>query len=275
MTPLSLDRLLPTLRRHLTLLRVLRIALLGGLTVLLVWSLALPGPAGRWVLAGLGLLAVSAWMMFVAAWIRQTRDLQAGTLLLTLGRLDDAENRLGRSLMRFTLSARAKLIVGQQLAALFFRRERHADVVALCRELLRHRLAGIQNVWINTRLLLADSLLLMDQVADAYAAIRPVYDMPLSLADRMKLLPLQLRYELASDHAESAVGALAEKVRVAELLDSPRAALVHALLAEACRRRAMPVQQAFLTERARLYHDLEDLAERYPVISPVVGSADR
>jgi hypothetical protein len=37
----------------------------------------------------------------------------------------------------------------------------------------------------------------------------------------------------------------------------------------------MPVLQAFLTERARLYHDLEDLAERYPVISPVVGSADR
>jgi hypothetical protein len=105
----------------------------------------------------------------------------------------------------------------------------------------------------------------------AYDAMRPVYDTQLSLSDRMKLLPVQLRYELAADHSSASVNALAEKVRVAELLDSSQAALVHAMLAEACRRESMPDQQAFLLKRARLYHDLEPLAEQYALITPIVG----
>jgi len=89
----------------------------------------------------------------------------------------------------------------------------------------------------------------------------------------MKLLPIQLRYELAADYPAAAAQSLPEKLQIAELLDSPRAALVHALLAEACRRNHMPAQQAFLAERAWLYHDLDQLAPRYPVIALIAQKA--
>ena len=112
---------------------------------------------------------------------------------------------------------------------------------------------------------------MLDRRDEAYEAMRPVYDVPLSLLDRMKLLPVQLRYELAANHTASAVRELGEKIKVAELLDAPGAALVHALLAEACDRQAMGRQRDFLTARAWLYHDLTDLADRYELIAPLTA----
>ena len=120
--------------------------------------------------------------------------------------------------------------------------------------------------------MLADSLLTLDREAEAYEAMRPMYDLPLSLADRMKMLPLQLRYESAGSPDGLAVESLAEKVRIAELLDSQQAALVHAMLAEACRRQSMSAQSDFLLRRARLYADLEParraISGSRPIASP-------
>ncbi len=109
-----------------------------------------------------------------------------------------------------------------------------------------------------------------NEVADAYAAFRPLYDQELSLVERLALLPIQLRYELEAGHVDSGVRGLSEKVRLAELLEAPKAALVHALLAEACRRRNRDADRDYLARRASLYHDLEPLARVHPVIAPVL-----
>lgn len=264
---------LRVLRRGLTLVRLVRGAVFLAALAAVGWAVAQPGNSGRHVLALTALVLLLLWTWFVVRAVRLNREIQTGGMLMAIGRLDDAEACLARAMRRFSLSLRARLLLCQQFAALLFRREKYQEVVAVCREVLRHRLAGAHGLVVNTRLLLADSLLLLNEVSAAYAAMRPVYDLPLTLADRMKLLPVQLRYELAADHAASAAGGLPEKVRIAELLDSPRAALVHALLAEACRRQSMPAQQRFLSTRARLYHDLAPLAVRYPVIAPIAAES--
>jgi hypothetical protein len=268
--PMSLKELLRIFRRQVRFTRIARFIILGAFFVALVWTAYQPDETGVRSFLLVAAAGVATWLLLVIHSFRLAQEVQTAGALLSLGQLDNAEVWLRRAIRRFSFSLRGKLFAGQQLASLFFRRDDFPRVVSVCRELLRHRFRGMKTQWVTTRLLLADSLLMLGRIDEAYNAMRPVYTVSLSLADRIKLLPIQLRYELAADHSESAVRALAEKVRVAELLDSPRAALVHALLAEACRREKMEPEQNYLTERAVLYHDLEEIVDRYPVIAPIV-----
>lgn len=271
MTSSQLAELLHTFQRQVRRIRVFRLFLLVGTALAVLYASSLPQPDNKRLIFAIFIATLVIWALTMMNSARVARYLQTASALLSIGQLDDAEVWLRRALQRFSLSARTKILACQQIASLLFRRDDHQSVVLVCGELLKQRLTGFQSVWVNTRLMMADSLLMLDRVPEAYEAIRPVYDAELSLSDRMKLLPLQLRYELAADYPSAAVQGLPEKLQVAELLDSPRAALVHALLAEACRRSNMSEQQAFLTERAWLYHDLDQLAQRYPIIAPVAA----
>ena len=51
----------------------------------------------------------------------------------------------------------------------------------------------------------------------------------------------------------------------------PLAELTDDDLAEACRRRSMAAESRYLLKRARLYADLEPLAQRYALLSPLVA----
>ena len=269
----SLNMALRRFRRQLASVRVLRVAAVVLLVIAIPWGWWPSAAIGR----GVVLLALAAafllWIALAFGAFRCSRALETGQALLNTGQLDDAEIWLHRAMVGLSLSPYTPIRACQELAMLFARRDHHHDVVVICRELLGRRLRRLRQIWVNTSLLLADSLLCLDRVGEAYEAIRPLHDAPLSLSDRMRLLPVQLRYELAANRTDAAAAGLAEKVQLAELLDSPRAALVHALLAEACRREAMPAQQRFLAERAHLYWDLKQLAERYPVIAPIASES--
>lgn len=273
MTPDEITSLLQRYHRQIRLIRVVRIALILGTLAVILWASQLPAPLNKQVMFGVFIATLMIWVVSLINTSQQTRLVRTAGALLGIGQLDNAEVWLQRALRRFTLSIRTNAMVLQHFASLLFRRDAHEQVVQICRSLLKQHFAGLRQIWVNTRLMMADSLLMLDEVAEAYEAIRPVCDVELSLADRMKLLPIQLRYELAADYPDSALQNLPEKLQLAELLDAPRAALVHALLAEACRRTHKPEQEAYLARRARLYHDLEPIASRYPIIAVVAGSA--
>jgi hypothetical protein len=267
------NEVLRAMRRRVTLSRVIRGVILCAFLGAAIWSMSLPRETGDRNMLILACGLVALWIVMAIDAARVLRDVQAGTILLGAGQLDDAEVWLRRALSRFSLSVRGQLAAAEQMAALLFRREAHDDVVAVCREILRHPSRRLRSLRFKSRIMLTDSLLLLDRVDEAYQAVRPLYDAPLTLAERMRLLPVQLRYELAADHARSSISDISEKVRIAELLESPTAALVHALLAEACRRCGMVLEETFLARRARLYHDLEDLSDRYPQIKPIAASS--
>jgi len=267
----ALETTLKTFRRQMVALRFVR--LIGAMLVgVAVFGLSTLGSVtDRRLLFIVMVTLLAGWVLVVLRSIRLAREVHTGNVLLAIGKLDDAEVWLKRGMTRFSLSARAKLAAGELLAALFLRQESYEDVIAICQELLRHPMKRLRHIWVNTRLMLADSLLMLDRLAEAHRAIVDVYDVPLTLEAKLKLLPIQLRYELAAGHTELSIQALQEKLQLAELMDSESAALVHALLAEACRRQNMPTQQAFLTERAQLYHDLDPLTDRVPAIAPIAA----
>jgi hypothetical protein len=271
-TTVILRETLRTVRRQLAVIRWARWCAMGLLFASFLAAVALPNDSARNAAMLLGIGAMVTWVGLMVNSARVSREIQAGSLLASAGQFADAEVWLKRAVLRMSLSVNAKLLGCAELASLLFRQEQHADVVELCRELLRQPMSRVRNLLVSVRLMLADSLLHLNHVQEAYEAMRPVYDDDLSLTERMRLLPIQLRYELAANHSSSAVKALAEKLQIAELLESPQAALVHALLAEACRRENMPDQQRFLSARAWLYHDLDALVDRYQQISPIAAA---
>ena len=266
----TLDHLLGRFRRDLRLLQILRWGYFVGLLVVIVVAQLIRGPWANPLVMGT-LLAFAALWFALAAWsTRRAQAVQLGSALVAAGELETASSILIDAMATFTMIPSVKLTACQQLATVAQRQGDHQATVRLGRALLRQPLRRAR--WLSTqcRLVVADSLLTLNESAQAYDVFRPVYDVPLSLADRLALLPIQLRYELETGHAESAVRALGEKVRLAELLDAPKAALVHALLAEACHRQNQSDQCGYLAERAALYHDPELIARSYPIVAPVL-----
>lgn len=269
----ELEALLRTFRRQVALATGVRIALIVLLGAGLLWSMQLPQESGRRAI--LAVLGIGLMLVLLAAvgTLRLTRDVQAGNMLMSRGRPEEAAVWLRRALRRFSFSTQGKFIAAQQMGMVLLRQDAYSQVVRLCREMLKHRLTRWRSVWFAVRLMLADSLLMLHREAEAYDALQPVFSAPMSLLERMRILPVQLRYELASDNTAAAVSDLEEKTRIAELLDAPRAALVHALLAEACDRESMPEARDYFLQRAWLYHDLNKLARRYDLLAPVAAKS--
>lgn len=268
----ELDNLLRRFRRRINQIAVIRVLAILAVALLAAWSTWEPAQLDRRVAALLVGVVLLGWIVLALVSFHLARMLQMARILLGTGQTDNARVWLGRVMTGWSLSSRIQLVACQHLASSFSAKDGHEEVVSICHELLRHRLGRLKSVVVNTRLMLADSLLMLDRVGEAYEALKPLSDLPLSLADRMKMLPIQLRYELRAGQPALAAESLPEKVRIAELLESPQAALVHAMLAKACRRQGMHAQAEFLIRRARLYADLAPLAQRYEVIADVAAA---
>lgn len=271
---MTLDDLLRRFHRQVTLTRTIRLMVLmvflAGVTAFLAVE---DGTTRAWVLGGL-IVYLAGWALLVSRSVLTAKEVKAGIVLLSIGRLDEAEVWLRKGMTTFSLSVPGRLIAGERLAMIHFRRGGHENVVRICQELLRQPIRRIRRLWVDTRLLLADSLLIQGHLDEAREAMGPVGQVTLSLEARLRLLPIELRYELAAGLSADAVRDLADKVRLAELMDAKAAALTHALLAEACRREQMSREQQYLTERAHLYHDLGEIVEDMPMIAPVVEAAE-
>ncbi|MGQ9648881.1 MAG: hypothetical protein ACUVXJ_02095 [Phycisphaerae bacterium] len=268
----ELDNLLRRFHRRINQIAAIRVLAILAVASLAVWSTWEPTQLDRRVAALLVAVVLAGWIVLALVSFHLARMLQMARILLGTGQTDNARVWLGRVMTGWSLSSRIQLAACQHLASSFSAKDGHEEVVSICRELLRHRLGRLKSVAVNTRLMLVDSLLMLDRVGEAYEALKPLSDLPLSLADRMKMLPIQLRYELRAGQPALAVESLSEKVRIAELLESPQAALVHAMLAKACRRHGMHAQAEFLMRRARLYADLAPLAQRYKVIADIAAT---
>lgn len=216
------------------------------------------------------LLVLGGWLACVAVSVRTAKAGQWASVLFAAGRFEEAEAELVRAIRGFTIFRHTLLAMGQQLGSILHARGAHREARDVFRTVVRAmgRRARAANGFAATlRLLWADCELALGDLRGTYEALHPVYGMPLTLTERLMLLPIELRYGLASGHSDHVVGDLATKLRYAELLESPQAALVHALLAEACRREGMQAEADFLQRRAALYHDLDAL----PPILNVTG----
>lgn len=275
MSPADAGRLLRGLDRDLRIGRAIRWALGAILGVGFVAAIRAADADERFNLLTTAAMTAALGWAFLSAWsMRQVRAANQASYFIASGRLDLAERRLREALSGFSIYRGAKLMVCHNLAVLAHGRGDYAAAAELCAGVLRHAPRSNEASRHTTRILLADCRMLLNDLPAAGAALTDmdVDDERMALAQRLMLLPIQVRYDVTAGRFAEAVERLKQKVRLAELLESPRAALVHALLAHACRMMERTQEAAYLAARAALYHDLSDLVEQYPLLATLADS---
>jgi len=264
MTGTEARQVISTIRRQLRWMTVTRFGLMAVLALVLFADLlARPETDADWLgpLWLLGAAAASIWVAFTVFSVRQARASRQASAYVASGRLDLAEQQLKDILRQFSFFRQGKLLACHNLAVIAHGRKDYRAAAELCGGIVSLRSGPPRSIGRTCRILLADCRLLLGDAAAAAEAIKPfsLRGGDLSLVEQLLLLPVELRCQVASKDYAMAVDGLAWKVRRAELLDSPKAALTHALLATACREVGEPEKAEFLQRRARLYHDLSDL----------------
>ncbi len=269
MTTGEAHSLLTSLRRQLLLADVTRILLIAAVGTGCLGMFFLSDSSLQTGMLWSGALGASIlWMLLTVLSIRALRRANHASVYIASGRLDLAEEQLKNAIQSFSLYGSGQLVACHNLAVIEHGQKNYRVAAELCNGVLSLRRSHIRNLAKTCRMLLADCRLYLGDTLAALRAIEPLRldDPAMSLADKLILLPIELRCQVAKGDFQAATQDLSWKVRRAELLDSPRAALVHALLAKASAALGKASEAQFLEQRARLYFDLDELAKHFDLL---------
>ncbi|HPF40686.1 MAG TPA: hypothetical protein P5081_18720 [Phycisphaerae bacterium] len=258
MTQNEASRLIRTLRRQILFASVWKVGILALIVVASV------GAASAWttpeqskMLWALSVASAGVWILFVILGLRQTREANQAAVYIATGRLDLAEQQLRTAALAFNLHRRGKLLACHNLAVVAHGRREYETAAALSAGVIELGQGALRGVSRICRILLADCMLELHNPEAARRAIEPIPlgDPGVPLSEQLLLLPIRLRCDAALDAYDHILIDLPNKVRRAELLDSPKAAMCHQILADACDRSGRRSEADFLRKRAELYHD--------------------
>ena len=266
---ISAESAIRSLRRDLTLSSMLKFTLTAiGLVCLMF------GP-----MFGSG-IAIVVIMLFVGAivLVLSYRSAKGSSLaadspmLIASGQFDEAEQRIEQVLRTFSLFRAVKLLSLHHLAVLRHAQRRWRESALLSRALLRQRLGSLQSISRSSRLMLADSLLELGDLAGAHEALSSLYRERLTLVEAMNLLVVQLDYEARIGAWNAMTHNLGAKVQLAELMPSASAAKSQAFLALAARKLDRDDWAKWLAGRAALLADVNGLVAERPILKDVLLS---
>ncbi len=255
---LSAEAAIHRTRRDLT----LGLALKALLTALLAMSFMV-GPESVRLGLLLGVGAIWIFLSFTSA--RGSRLAAESPSLIAEGRFEEAERQIDQAIRSFSLYRAAKLQPLHHLALLRHAQRRWQESALLCRAFLGQRGATARGLSNPARLILADALLELGEVRGAYEAIDRLYREPLSLADLLNLLLLQLDYSARIGAWDAMLQGFMTKVQLAELMLPDGSARANALLALAAHKRGRADWAAWLRGRAELLGDVDHLIAQRPV----------
>lgn len=269
MTASEAADLVRTLRWHLRLATVSRVLLISIVMLGAVAAFALPQSSKLgnqlWMAA---MLAGVCWVVLAVFSAKQVRATNQASVYISTGRLDLAEQHLKDAMRIMSMYRTGKMLICHNLAVVAHGRKDYSAAAELCDGLIAAGVSASRSLGRMCRILLADCRLFLGETAAAMRAVAPLHldDPALSLSERLMLLPIELRCQVSQGRFAEAADALETKVRLAEQLDSPKAALVHALLAGACGATGRADAATFLMRRAELYHDLAELGREYAIL---------
>ncbi|MCB9858005.1 MAG: hypothetical protein H6818_20155 [Phycisphaerales bacterium] len=258
MTEPEASHLIRTLKRQILLAGVWKV---GVLAIILIASV---GAASTWtspqqskLLWALSIAGAGIWIIFTILGLRQARESNQAAVYIATGRLDLAEQQLRNAALAFNLHRRGKLLACHNLAVVAHGRHEYATAAALSAGVIELGHGALRGVSRICRILLADCMLELHNPEAARRAIEPIPlgDPGVPLSEQLLLLPIRLRCDAALKAYDHILIDLPNKVRRAELLDSPKAAMCHQILADACARGGRRSEADFLRKRAELYHD--------------------
>jgi hypothetical protein len=204
---IPVDVAIHRVRRDITLAVVLK-----GLFFLAILASLWIGPGHMKALA-LTVVGVS-WVWLSVSSARNSQIAAGSPSLIAAGQFDEAEKQIDKAVRTFSLFRAAKLQSLHQLAMLRHAQRRWQESAALCRALLGQRL-GVRSLSRASRLILAESLLEMNDLRGAYEAINGLYSERLPLRETMMLLAVQLDYEARIGAWQRMMNAAPMKVQLA------------------------------------------------------------
>src|SRR5687768_3378510 len=255
------EAVITRVRRDITLSMMLKVLIIG----IAVATYVMRGSMGATHLLVLAMLGV-AWIVLSYRSAIGSRLAVDSQSLIAAGRYDAAEEQIEQVLGTFSLFRTSKLMGIHQLAVLRHAQKRWADAAVLCRALLGRRLGPIRGVNKQCRLMLADAMLEMGDANGAHDALAGLYQQRLTLGEAVNLLAIQSDFHArAGNWAELAAG-IDSKVQLAELMPSHLSARTQALLALASKKTGRDDWASWLTRRAELLADVQDLCSRRPIL---------
>ena len=255
------EAVITRVRRDLTLSSALKALIIGAAVVVFLMGEAM-GPSRLLVLALLGV----AWIVLSYRSAVGSRLAADSQTLIAAGRYEAAEEQIEQVLQSFSLFRTSKLLGIHQLAVLRHAQRRWPDAAVLCRALLGRRLGPVKGVNKQCRLMLADAMMEMGDVPGAHEALAGLYQQRLSLSEAITLLAVQADFQArAGNWAELAAG-IESKVQLAELMPAAQAARTQAMLALAARKTGRDEWASWLTRRAELLADVQELCTRRPIL---------
>ena len=256
---IPVDLAIYRVRRDITFGIVLKAVLIAGLLAALVITL----PAARFAaLAAVG----GIWIALSITSARSSRLALDSPALIATGQFEEAERLIDQAMRAFSLFGPAKLRALHQLAVLRHAQQRWQEAAAICRALLRQRLGINRGLMTPSRLILAESLLELDDLPGSYMAVRDLYSQQLSLEEVLNVLSLQTDYEAKIGAWDKLFSGAATKVQLAELMPSAPAARVQALLALAAMKSGRPDWADWLRRRCELLTDVNVLTTARPML---------
>src|SRR5579859_3292992 len=257
---IPVDTAIHRVRRDLTLSTLLKVVM-----SLAVFACLLVGPENLRFASLIGIGALWFWLSFTSA--RGSRAAAESPQLIAAGEFEAAERNIENTVRTFSLFRAVKLQALHHLAILRHAQRRWQDAAKLSRELLGQRLGPLQPLSKSTRLLLADSLLEMNDVRGTYDAIASLYREPLSLSEQLNLMLIQLDYSAHVEAWTSMMDNYMAKVQLAELLPAAASARAQAFLALAAKRVGRMDVADWLAARAALLANNQKLASERSLLA--------
>ena len=239
-------------RRDVTLTTLIKLVLIAAVVfAMFVAPLLGLRNDGTLLLVAVGVV----WIVLSFQSMKGSRMAAAAPQRIASGHYDEAERAIDGALRSFSLFKTVKLMSLHHLALLRHAQRRYQEAAALCRELMGQRLAAVMGVGMQSRLILADALLEMGDLAGAHEALSGLYRHRLSLSEAMNLLQVELDYQSRVGAWVQIAANLPAKVQLAELLPAAAAARAQAVLALAAKKTGQPDWAGFLRRRAELLAD--------------------
>jgi hypothetical protein len=258
---LGVDSTISRVRRDMTLGTLLKLTLTCAAVACMVGG----GGENVQIIGLLGISALWVWLSLNSA--RSSRSAAESPLLIAAGQFEEAERNIELAVRTFSLFRPVKLQALHHLALLRHAQRRWQESAVLSRALLRQRLGSLRPISKPTMLLLADSLLEMNDLRGAYDAIAVLHRERLSLAEVLNLLAIQLDYSTRIGAWQSMLENVMDKAQLAELMPPAIAARSQAALALAARRIGRADLSDWLRARAELLTDVQKMSLDRPALA--------
>ena len=257
---LAVDATISRVRRDITLGTLLKALFLCAAISCFVMA----GTENVRVIVLLGIGALWFWLSLNGA--RTSRAAAESPSLIAAGQFEEAERNIEQTVRTFSLIRGVKLQALHHLALLRHAQRRWQESAVLAQALLGQRLGTLQPISKPTRLLLADSLLEMNDVRGAYEALTALSQERLSLQETLNLLLIQLDYSARVGAWSWMTHDVMKKVELAELLSSASSARAQAFLALGAKKNGRTDLSDWLRSRVELLTDVKRLVSERPVL---------